>query len=194
MPPGDSKNEKQSISLRVPKSELNDWDEAVEDGEYKDRTKLIRRATNLEINNGFDKQSELESVDVDLTSVENRLQSLENQHQQIQEVISRIQTNVAYLVDLEGETVNITSEVYESLPQFETTREAEIAINDSVYDLETPAAGRAEKYGWVKDIQAKFLGYSDHDVINTLNTLVSDVPSVQQYTKDNKRFIYEVEE
>jgi len=192
--PNDSEHEKQPISLRVPKSELKKWDDAVKNGEYKDRTKLIRRATNLEIKDGFNKQSQIDNVDVDLTPVENRLRSLENQFRDMEETIGSLETMIAYLVDLEGETVDIRSEVYETLPEFNSARDAENSISDVVYDLETPDGVRSEQYGWIKDIQAKFAGYSDHDVTSTLNTLISDLDSVKQFSKQNKRFIFKVEQ
>ncbi|ATW87046.1 hypothetical protein halTADL_0225 [Halohasta litchfieldiae] len=190
----DSEHDKQPISLRVPQSELNAWDEAVENDEYNDRTKLIRRATNLEVSGGFDKQSELESVDVDLAPVENRLQSLENRFRDIEETLSRLETNIAYLIDLEGETVNIKSEVYETLPRFESQRDAENTIKNNAYELTNPDGLRSDEYGWVQDIQTKFAGYSDQDVLSTLDTLISDIGSVNQFSKDGKRFIFEVEE
>jgi len=194
MPSEDSKHNKQPISLRVPQSELNKWDEAVENDEYKDRTKLIRRATNLEVRGGFDKQSELESVDVDLTPVENRLQSLENQFRDVEETLGRLETVISYLIDSKGESVNIKSKVFESLPRFESQREAENTIKSSAYELTNPDGLRSDEYGWVKDIQAKFAGYSDHDVTSTLDTLLSDIDSINQFSKDGKRFIFEVKE
>jgi metal-responsive CopG/Arc/MetJ family transcriptional regulator len=188
----DSKHDKQPISLRVPQSELEKWDEAVENDEYKDRTKLIRRATNMEVSDGFDKQSELESVDVDLTPVENRLQSLENRFHDVEELLGDLNTVIAHLVNSEGKTIDIRSEVYEALPKFESQREAKNAIDEVAFEMENPDGLRSAEYGWVQDIQAKYMGYSDHDVTNTLNTLISDIDSVNQYSKHDKRFIFEV--
>ncbi len=189
-----SEHDKQSISLRVPQSELKRWDKAVSNDEYKNRTKLIRRATNLEVSGGFDRQSELENIDVDLTPVKNRLQSLENRLYDIEETLGRMETNIAYLIDLEGESVNIRTEVYESLPRFNSQREAENTIKNNFFDLTNPDGLRSEDYGWVRDIQAKFAGYSEHDVTRTLDTLLSDIDSINQFSKDGKRFIFEVKE
>lgn len=188
--------ERKQISLRVPEEELDNWDDAVENDEYKNRTALIRKGVKTELNTDWSELSKQSDVSVETEEMENKIDRLEDTVVSMQESMQAVQSMVSYIVDTEyGDGVDLNTEIYELIPVFEDSTEGRRTIKTTVEDWdETPDGSRASEFGWTEDIQAYYTTYADKDVSDSVNRLVSDVPTVRQITIDGMMFVFEVEE
>lgn len=187
-----------TISLRINSDQLDRWDKVCDptaDGPYlySDRSKLIRKSVETQI---FEESNDSPSeVNVDIEPIEDRIDSLENDMRDVKGTLDEISTMTAYLVDLHGESgVDITSDVYQSLPSFNSIHDAEQELRENINQLEDGDAERTEQLGWRKDFLAKFNAYGRNDVYSALDKLATDVDTVRQITIDGETFVFEVEE
>lgn len=199
-PAEDEEDEMTRVTIRLKESKKESWEEFVDDPrtEYMNLSHLIRDCVQMEIyaTRGEDGEpaDSVPAADVNLDAVEDDLDDIKGQLDDLSSDVGQVQSLSALAMDMMGGSMDdISSDVFSVLPEVSSDQEMWTRIDDSdLSQFDSGDAARATEFGCVNDIVAHFTAYDRQTVENAVNSLVSDVQTVSQYSEDGHLFVYEV--